>query len=1161
MSDLIGKTLGPYRILEQIGAGGMATVYKAYQPSMDRYVAVKILPHYLSTQDEQFLKRFQREARAIARLEHPHILPVHDYGEAGGVTYIAMRYIEAGTLKQHLAKGPLPLNEINRLIGQVGSALDYAHRLGVIHRDVKPGNVLIDNQGNAFLTDFGLARMMETSQELTGSGVGVGTPAYMSPEQGQGVKADHRSDLYSLGVILYEMVTGHVPFEAETPMAVMLKHITDPLPLPRAVRPDVPEAIERVILKALAKAPADRFQTAAEMVQALGVASRKANAAEPERPSAPMAAPAREDVSLMTRVQRIWEQPRGRAGLIGGGLIALAMLGLLLSRIPGNIALLGPGTTVTKTSASVAQAATPTREATPTATSVSARPTATTAAPTPTAELPISLTETPDLLALGESLEICSGDICICKNGDCTPTGLSQTYVNFSPNHLSWSPDGTSFVFTACLLESVLNNPSAACTSKTYIAQRGGSGVFEIPLQPAVDHYANPAWSPDGNWIAAMTACGLSMIRPDGTGYRMVVPYNGLDCPWAIAWSPDSQRLAWIGGMGGATTTSTYVWVANSDGTNARIVFYSRDVELIAPIAWNSSGDSVAVTLQDGKRYLIDAGCQGGATGCDESSRTEILDIPKDWLHNFYPQWISAQAAPAPTPPAASNLPFPVPTVEPSGNALYVNAGAATNGDGSQAKPFNTIQAAIDTAKKGDTIKAAVGVYDENLVIKGKTLILQGGYDPATWQATGAPADTVIDGGARDRVVTILENSQIVMEGFTVTNGRVTCPTPLYYGGGGGFAVVGPNTEVTLQRLIVSHNTVEVCGGGGLEVTEATAVLINALVTGNTASDTAGIDIWFNSRVMLINSTVADNRPDGVGRYDNYEAEGYVLNSIVWGNTGRDLYGKDIEVVNSLVGVNPLFVDRANGDYHLQPGSPAIDAGSATGAPAVDIDGDPRPAGAGVDIGADEYLNESTAQARAFAEPILQAIADREPNFQDDFSTDKGWRVADYDGSGLDRIALADGQLQLIMGRPRDLTHAVNDATDFRNFVLTVDGIVANPGANEVIGVGWRNGMRVVFTPDDHYWEANACTRTDCEAPYGAGNNSAIAHGAALKITVIALDSKFAIFLNGEPLLYVDDPTRSVGSGFSLFAHSSYGVQEAIVAFDNFKIWDISDLP
>lgn len=361
MSDLIGKTLGPYRILEQIGVGGMSTVYKAYQPSMDRYVAVKILPHYLS-QDPEFARRFQREARAIARLEHAHILPVHDYGEYEGIAYIVMRYVEAGTLKERMAQGPLPLDEIDRLVGQIGGALDYAHRLGVIHRDVKPGNVLMDAQGDTYLSDFGLARMMETTQQLTASGVGVGTPAYMSPEQGQGVKVDHRSDIYSLGVILYEMITGHVPYEAETPMGVVLKHISDPLPLPRTIVPNVPEAVEKVILKALAKDPAGRFQTAGEMVEALDIAVRKALAAEPTQiaeaaPAKPLraaaAGTAREDISFVTRVERLWAQPRGKVALVGGAAAVLVVLGWLLSRLPYRVQIAAPAVTTTATEASV----------------------------------------------------------------------------------------------------------------------------------------------------------------------------------------------------------------------------------------------------------------------------------------------------------------------------------------------------------------------------------------------------------------------------------------------------------------------------------------------------------------------------------------------------------------------------------------------------------------------------------------------------------------------------------------------------------------------------------------------------------------------------------------------------------------------------------------
>ena len=272
MQQYIGMRLGSYQIIEQIGQGGMATVFKAYQPSMDRYVAIKILPSHF-TQDESFVGRFTQEARTLARLEHPHILPVHDYGEQEGITYLVMRCIEAGTLKDLIReKGPMELEETAHLLGQVGRALDYAHNQGVVHRDIKPGNVLIDQGGNTFLTDFGIAKLVAETAQFTASGAVIGTPAYMSPEQGMGRPVDRRSDIFSLGVVLYEMVTGRVPFEAETPLAVMVKHVNDPLPLPRQIKPNVPTAVERVILKAMAKAPDDRFQSAREMVEALAEA-------------------------------------------------------------------------------------------------------------------------------------------------------------------------------------------------------------------------------------------------------------------------------------------------------------------------------------------------------------------------------------------------------------------------------------------------------------------------------------------------------------------------------------------------------------------------------------------------------------------------------------------------------------------------------------------------------------------------------------------------------------------------------------------------------------------------------------------------------------------------------------------------------------------------
>ena len=265
--NITGRTLGQFRIIEPIGQGGMAAVYKAYQPSLDRYVAVKVLPaqHALTP---GFSERFVREARAIAQLSHPNILPVIDFGQDGDLSYIVMKYVPAGTLKDRMGH-PMNLQAATQLIESTAAALDHAHARGVLHRDVKPSNVLLDEDDWVLLADFGLAKMIAGDEGLTGSGVGIGTPAYMSPEQGQGDKVDVHTDVYALGVILYEMVTGQLPFDAETPLAIVMKHITEPTPLPRKFRPDLPQAVERVILKATAKTPEDRFASAGELAQAL----------------------------------------------------------------------------------------------------------------------------------------------------------------------------------------------------------------------------------------------------------------------------------------------------------------------------------------------------------------------------------------------------------------------------------------------------------------------------------------------------------------------------------------------------------------------------------------------------------------------------------------------------------------------------------------------------------------------------------------------------------------------------------------------------------------------------------------------------------------------------------------------------------------------------
>ncbi len=272
MANLVGRTIGRYRVVARLGRGGMAEVYKAYQPGLDRYVAIKTLHSHL-VEDADFIGRFEREAHAIGRLRHPNIVQALDFEREGDLYFMAMEYIDGPTLKEETkarksANKFFTLQEVGRVFSALCSAIDYAHSRGMVHRDLKPANVMINQQGQVVLTDFGIARIVGATQ-FTQTGALSGTPAYMSPEQGQGEKADERSDIYSLGVMLYEMVTGIVPYDADTPFAVIMKHINEPLPMPRTVKPETPEPVERVILKAMSKNPDDRFQTAGEMARAL----------------------------------------------------------------------------------------------------------------------------------------------------------------------------------------------------------------------------------------------------------------------------------------------------------------------------------------------------------------------------------------------------------------------------------------------------------------------------------------------------------------------------------------------------------------------------------------------------------------------------------------------------------------------------------------------------------------------------------------------------------------------------------------------------------------------------------------------------------------------------------------------------------------------------
>jgi len=274
MTHLSGKTFGQYQIIESIGRGGTAQIYRAYQPSIRREVVIKVLSHIFQD-DSGFVKKFAQEADVIAHLQHPHIIPIYDFGEQDGEVYIVMAYLRGGTLADLIehSQGGLPNEESMRLLDSIAEGLDYAHAKGIVHRDMKSSNILMDESNNPYLADFGLAKFTEGRQEMTNTAV-AGTASYMAPEIAQTGKSTKRADIYALGVILFEMLTGQLPYRGKTPYYVLSAHVNQPIPRIREFRPDLPEFMQAVIDKALAKQPEERFASAREMAEAFKAALR-----------------------------------------------------------------------------------------------------------------------------------------------------------------------------------------------------------------------------------------------------------------------------------------------------------------------------------------------------------------------------------------------------------------------------------------------------------------------------------------------------------------------------------------------------------------------------------------------------------------------------------------------------------------------------------------------------------------------------------------------------------------------------------------------------------------------------------------------------------------------------------------------------------------------
>ncbi len=367
MQDYVGQQIDRYRITERLGMGGMAVVYKAYDTRLERDVALKLIRTGSIPPDQydRLMKRFEREAKSQARFDHKNIVHIYDYGEVDGSPYLVMAFISGGTLKDRL-HGPVDWQQAVRWLIPVAEALAYAHQRGVVHRDVKPGNILFDEEGQPILTDFGIAKILETDEAtLTGTGMGVGTPEYMAPEQWQG-KTSAATDQYALGVVLYELITGRKPYSADTPAAIILMQANEPLQAPSKIVKGVPEAVEKVLYKALARSPEERYEDMGAFESALQKLVAGAETQEPDRsreaapkpasvPISPQAGSSESetrDALDATPVEEIRTTARTKGStkrvlpkwalLAGIGVVGLVIIGLAIG-IGGDLVNMGKG--------------------------------------------------------------------------------------------------------------------------------------------------------------------------------------------------------------------------------------------------------------------------------------------------------------------------------------------------------------------------------------------------------------------------------------------------------------------------------------------------------------------------------------------------------------------------------------------------------------------------------------------------------------------------------------------------------------------------------------------------------------------------------------------------------------------------------------------------
>lgn len=608
MADqLIGKTLGErYTLIEKIKEGGMAMVYKARDTNLDRFVAVKlILPQRELT--ERFLVRFKREAKSHARLSHPNIVTVFDYGEFDNKPYIVMEYIPDGTLKDLLGK-PLLWQNAAQLIVVIAEALAFAHAQGIIHRDVKPSNILMLGRRDPHLADFGIAKLIEGDEEtadLTGTGI-VGTYKYMAPEQGVG-KSDERSDIYSLGVVFYQLVTGKLPFDADSDMAVMLKKNTEPLPPPRQYVPNLPLAVENVLIKALARDPKNRFKDMREFSAVLGRLLLNADA--PRMLAEPLTDETVSSTFENTGRTNGFTKKGTITWILSGGTVLICIVALLAGVFLFGKILSGTGaaedspqTTDIPPVATEPPFSSPTLDSSfdpsspiePTSTSVTTE----LSLPSPPEPTPTLVPSNGNLIAFNSRMAGNADIYIVGIDG----TGLTQLTTSTAHDlYPSWSPDGTQLVYQT----------NEGGDQEIAIIDISNKRYHAITNNGCNDW--GPVWSPDGDWVAFYSDCdgerNIYKMRTNGND-RVQLTFTSGSNSWLPSWSPDGRKITFSSNRSG----KYYVYVMDADGggevqlAKGCVSYYSPDGSQILYGVYCDDTDELRLMNSDGsnQRTIIE---------------------------------------------------------------------------------------------------------------------------------------------------------------------------------------------------------------------------------------------------------------------------------------------------------------------------------------------------------------------------------------------------------------------------------------------------------------------------------------------------------------------------------------------------------------------------